>query len=186
MGDSSPQMDEQGPERNRGLSSFREEILRTSRSVRDASLRGSLEAEVVSSLIDGEKTVTELVEMIFPVRSDDPDFNTHYMRVWRATQDLASNGYVVKRLFGRERPYRLTRYGVERLFSGSGTGRPGLVAWIDISLYMATILFASLLLVIHIMASATGNMILSVINPAFFFLLGVSSLRMIQTFVKVS
>jgi len=109
--------------------------------VQDARLKGSLEADVVSCLVEGQKTITEMVENIFQIRINNPEFNTYYMRVWRATQDLEYKGYVARSLFGRQRPYRVTPLCVEKLFSGRSIGPGGLVAWITFVMMMLSMYF---------------------------------------------
>lgn len=182
MKDSSPPGDAVAAER---LSRLREEILRSSRSVREAELRSSLEMDIISSLVEGEKTITELVEVIFHGRGENPDFETQYMRVWRAAQDLASKGYLARRLFGKEKPYRITSYCVEMLLSGPGVPHPRLLAWLDACLYGLTVMLGILMVLVGRSILVIGGWGLLSFNSIFFFLLGISSLRMIQALRRV-
>ena len=69
----------------RGLSRLRQDMLRSTRSLRRVQLKSDLELEIVLALAEGERSIGELVEIIFDSRSSDPGFDTHYMRVYRAS-----------------------------------------------------------------------------------------------------
>jgi len=165
---------------------LKDELLRDRKPVREAELKTSLEIEIISSLFDGGKTVAELVEIVFGLDRDDADFMAQYSRVWRAAQDLASRGFVSRSLFGKEKPYRLTSYCLQVLFSGPDRSWPELVSRIDISLYTATVLAGAVMLLVAAGWFDPGDIVFLALNSVFFLLLGFSSLRTIETLLRVA
>ena len=168
-----------------GLSRLREEMFRSTRSLRKVELRSEIELEIVSALVNGERSIGELVEEIFRVDSSDPGFDAQYMRVYRAAQDLSSRGFVSRRLFGREKPYRLTGYCVEKLFSGPGTPSPRMVTRLEFVLYALTLICGTVMALDGVSVLDLGVKGLLAFNSLFFFLLGLSSLRMLQNLRRV-
>lgn len=78
-----------------------------------------LEAEILRRLTDGRKTAFELIDAIYGLRRGDKGFNSARLKVRRALRSLERRGFVSTNLFGREKPYRLTRYGVAVLLPGA-------------------------------------------------------------------
>jgi hypothetical protein len=169
----------------RGLSRLRQDMLRSTRSLRRVQLKSDLELEIILALAEGERSIGELVEIIFDSRSSDPGFDTHYMRVYRASQDLASRGFVARRLFGREKPYRLTGYCIEKLFAGPGAPSPRMVTALEFILYLSTLICGAVMALVGVSVLDLGIRGLIIFNSLFFFLLGFSSLRMLQNLRRV-
>jgi len=72
---------------------------------------GSLQDQILEELVEGSRTVGELVEVLYGVRRSDPGFSTSYMKVRRAVKRLEGRGYVSVPVLGKEKPCRLTRLG---------------------------------------------------------------------------
>jgi hypothetical protein len=92
---------------------------------------------------------------------------------------------VARRLFGREKPYRLTGYCVEKLFSGPGVPSPKIVTRLEFVLYALTFLCGTVMALVGVSVLDLGIRGLIVFNSLFFFLLGFSSLRMLQNLRRV-
>jgi hypothetical protein len=76
-----------------------------------------LEAEILDGLMDGRKNAVELVAHVYGLQRGRQGFRASYLRVCRALRGLESRGLVSTRLFGRDKPYRLTQHGVAVLAS---------------------------------------------------------------------
>jgi hypothetical protein len=95
---------------------FRESVLADISKLRRLEL-SMLEAEVMRSLMGGKKTGVELVDYIFGLGRGDDGFNAARLRVRRATRGLERRGFIATRIFGRDRPYHITRHGIAVLVS---------------------------------------------------------------------
>jgi len=155
---------------------LREEVLSRIRRAREADLRSPLEMEIVTRLMEGARTATELTVEIF---GSGDDLRAEYARVRRQLKGLESRGTVAAvSLFGRERPYRLTRYGVSKLINLQGVREERLVSLADVGLYLSTAAFLSLVLSVADVPSW--------VPPLFIFLSGASAARILGTLWKVS
>jgi len=76
-----------------------------------------LEADIMDRLIEGRRTAVELVVEIYGLSREDPAYRAACIRVRRALRGLEHRGMVSTKLFGRDKPYRLTRHGVALLAS---------------------------------------------------------------------
>ena len=115
-----------------------EALRRTLRQLRSLQLATPLQMEVVEKLLEGRRNLPELVELIFHESSGDPEYKPHYMRVKRAADHLQSQGLVSTKVFGKNKPYHLTRYAVEMLtpIAGEPT-RYRLLPRHDVLIYLA-------------------------------------------------
>lgn len=107
----------------------------------EMGLASELESEILRALIDGPRNTTELVEIIYGSTRNVPGFGVDYMKLSRAMRRLEGSGLVATRILGRDRPYRLTPYALEKLYF---LGRPGeaaqrLVGSFDILIYLVTL-----------------------------------------------
>jgi hypothetical protein len=168
-----------------GLSRLKKELLRSSGLLREGELSTTLEIEIISALTEGPRSIGELVETIFGTKSSSPGFDAHYMRVYRTAQDLAARGYAVRALFGKEKPYRITGYCVERLLSGPALPSPRMVARLDFAAYALTLVLGALMALAGTGVVVLVPKVLLASNSAFFFLLGISSVRMVQTLRRI-
>jgi len=123
---------------------LKDDVLRRVRRIGEAELRPPLEAEIVIRLMDGRRTAPELTGEIF---GNHEEYRTEYARIRRELKRLESKGVVAATtLFGRKRPYRITRYGVARLMQVNGTKEESFVNPTDAFLYIATIAVLALVL----------------------------------------
>jgi len=135
-----------------------------------------LDAEILDRLIDGKRTIAELVNEIYGLRRGNEGYESHCKRVRRATQSLERKGLVSTQIFGRDKPYRLTRHGVAVLASISkDVGEPRIIGRGELSVVLFALIVGSL------MFAATRQGIggvpgafLSFIFALFFTLLGFS------------
>ena len=98
----------------------------------------SLHAEILSSLVHGRRTASELTEKIYGVTRESEDYRAYYMKVLRATRTLQRHGYVSTRLFGRDKPYKLTPFAAAKVMEIE-EGTSGVLPRIDIAVYLLTI-----------------------------------------------
>jgi hypothetical protein len=96
-----------------------------------------LEVEILLQLAKGRRTVSELTEIIYGVGRQNPDYYTYYMKISRAVKALQRRGYVVSRMFGRDRPYRLTPHAAAKMIDIESVERR-LVTPLDALTYMVT------------------------------------------------
>jgi hypothetical protein len=150
-------------------------------------IRSIAQGQVVASLLEGRKTIAELVEAIYGYTSDSPEYNAGYMKISRALQDLAARGYVSRTLLGRDKPYRLTKFALETLLSMQDKVilPRALVSRLDIIFYILSILFIT-----GALLRGTGLLELSrgwslMLYGSLLFLLGASFSRIIDTFRRV-
>jgi hypothetical protein len=96
-----------------------------------------LEREILGQLAKGRRTVSELTEIIYGMGRQNPDYLTYYMKVSRSVKSLQRKGYVVSRMFGRDRPYRLTPHAATKMIDIESVGKK-LVSPLDALTYTAT------------------------------------------------
>lgn len=146
----------------------------------DLGLGSDLEREVLRRLIDGRMTATELVELIYHASRSDAGFHAEYMKVKRAVRRLENRGLVATKLFGRDKPYRLTVYALETLYNLGQSGRPSgrLIPRTDLVVHISTLLAGGATLAV-IWAGPQLPQPMWVFSPAALFLvfLGVSLCR---------
>ena len=144
-----------------------------------------LEIEILAQLVNTRRTITEIVEGIYGIRSTDEGFSSSYTRVRRGTRKLESKGLITTRIFGRDKPYRLTDLAIINLARIGGEARqiPTLPR-IDLAAYLATTGLS-----IPVVILGTEWFQLSDIGVvalfAAFFLLGASFVRFLQTLRRV-
>ena len=99
----------------------------------------SLAIEILSKLVDGKRTASEIVEEIYGISSSEEGFQSTYGKVRREIRRLESKGLVSRKLFGNEKPYGLTDLAVINLARIGGGGKQiPLIPRIDIALYSGT------------------------------------------------
>lgn len=99
-----------------------------------------LQVEVLGRLIGCRRTTAELVEEIYGTPSPSDGYAADYYRVRRATRSLEAKGFISAPLFGRRKPYHLTRYGVSVLANITPGEEPErLVTRIDILVHASTL-----------------------------------------------
>lgn len=149
-------------------------------------LADPLQVMIIEELVDGPRSVAELVEEIYGSVKGQPGYMTSYSKTRRALEKLSSKGYVSRKLFGAVKPYRLTDFAIARITRYSG-GRepPRLLPFTDRLLHLVTLSLTVLLLL-----SVSGRIELTgsyytVLNSIFFFSLGLSVARIFQGLRRV-
>jgi len=97
------------------LESARKDLVESARKLARAEVDSVLQSEVLTSLIDGRRTLAELVEGIYGVKKESPEYQAYYARVRRAVKNLSSKGLVSEGILRKDTPYRITKYGVAKL-----------------------------------------------------------------------
>ncbi len=111
-----------------------------------AEMSNIRQVQIVRELLGGRRTVTELVESLYGLSQDDPGFSTHYSQVQKELRELGSKGFVSRRPFGRNKPYRLTQLAVAKLTMIDGVRRgyaSRVVPGIDLVLYVVVLIVGS-------------------------------------------
>ena len=168
-----------------GVSEMQSAMRRSIERMAKSQLANSAQVEIVRELLYGRRTVAELTEAIYHTRQGDAGYSTQYSRIRKELRELESKGLVVRRLFGRDKPYKLTQLAVQRLAPiGEHTeGGPGLVSKWDLALFLGVmVLGLSGLGSIWILNAPTPNQPLSF---TFVFLGGVAFCRFLQILRKV-
>ncbi len=101
-----------------------------------------LQVEILLELLNGRRTVSELVAAIYGVCDGDPGFKTSYSRVSRSAAELRSKGFLSRRLLGKEKPYHITQLAVARMSSFEGvkaTSRGDVMPRGDLTLYVSSL-----------------------------------------------
>ncbi len=153
------------------------------KDLRGVDLESVLDAQVLSELIRGRRTVPELVGLLYGVQHGYPGYNSYYMKVRRSLQNLGGKGYVSCPIFGKNRPYRLTGYAIAKLTNIGGEGSPRRVALVprkDLAVYVATTLLGCLSL-----ASGVDAAVEAWTYLVFAFLLGIATGNAARTLVRV-
>lgn len=149
-------------------------------------VKDPLQFSIIENLIDGPRSVAELVEAVYGVGKGQAGYMTSYTKTKRALDRLSSKGYVSRKLFGAVKPYRLTEYAFSRLSSfACGTSPPQFLPGIDRAVHLATLSLA-----IFMILSVSGRIeltssFLTLLNSVFFFTLGLSIARIVQGIRRV-
>jgi hypothetical protein len=101
---------DQNPDNDK-VRDLQEKVLADVRKLRKIDL-GILEAEILGSLIDGRKNISELVEHIYGISPSGEGYNASRLRVRRALRHLEKRGIVSTQILGRDKPYRITQHGI--------------------------------------------------------------------------
>jgi len=162
---------------------------RVSRATKDLSqlgLQDILQGEVISHLLRARMTAAELTAEIYGQTREMPGFMGAYSRTRRALRELESKGYVVTRLLGRDKPYRLTAHAISRLAEFETlSAKHRLVTRKDIVLYASTLALAGLAILAELGYFAIEGFPFALFYAVFFMLVGASGTRFIQTIWRV-
>ena len=127
-----------------------------------------------------------MVELIYGFTRDEEGYKSSYGRVRREIEHLESKGLVSRKLFGKEKPYRLTQLAIINLARiGGEEQQQDLVTKTDLTIYLVTF---SLSLPVALQASNwlyLGEITTVGLFPTFCFFLGFSCSRILQTLQRV-
>ena len=101
-----------------------------------------LQVEILLELLNGRRTVSELVAAVYGVGDGDPGFKTSYSRVSRSAAELRSRGFLSRSLLGKEKPYHITQLAVARMSSFEAvkaSWRGEVVPRGDLTLYISSL-----------------------------------------------
>ena len=172
----------EGPDE--GIQELSKALASFARDLKGIQIETVAEAQILGDLMNGRRTIPELMESLYGVSYNDSGYASAYMKIRRSLQSLSSKGYVSRPLFGKGRPYRLTKFAIAKLTNiggASGEGRVVLVSRGDAALYVATSILGgiSVLLGVDVALEASAYIV-------FAFLSGVSVANAIRTVRRVA
>lgn len=176
-------------ELSKTLAGIESQIAGPMKKLMEGELKDLTQAGIVRELLSGNRTSSELVEAICDVKRGDEGFQSYYTRVRREIADLESRGFVSRRLFGRERPYRLTQLAVARL-TRMGNLAPTwgtcLIPKVDLLVYLVALCLAGICALVstHIVDLPAGLWFLLLLSSAF--LGGIAFTRFLEMVRKVA
>jgi hypothetical protein len=168
-----------------GGEDLRKKVITEIRRLRELKVT-ALESEILNNLLGGRKTAVELVDHIFGSTRNEPGFHAEYLRVLRALKGLEKRGLVSTRLFGREKPYRLTNHGIAIIASiVPDNPRPKVVAKQEFLLLVATALLGIFALWYARGIGEPISMATLTLFAGFFVLIGVSASVFLRVLMRV-
>jgi hypothetical protein len=143
------------------------------------------ELGVAEQLLGGRRTIRELVLLTYDVSPEDEGYRTCYMRVRRALITLEGKGMVSSALFGKAKPYRLTRHAIEKLLAvcDGGERYANIVKRIDYLAYSSA-LGLSLATLFTSTVSTDPPLVLGLAGASLL-LTGISVCRLLETLRRV-
>ena len=168
------------------LSRVQREIARAIDDLAEANLSNAVQVRLVQELLQGRRTTTELVKMLYGLGRGDPGFSTHYYRIGLELRELESRGIVWRRPFGKDRPYALTQVGLARLTAIKGARRKletKAVTKLDFAAYLAMVLMGAI--GSWMRNSSIGEDYLPVIVTLFFVATGFALSRFVESIRRV-
>jgi hypothetical protein len=154
--------------------------------LRGLDIGDELTVEILGQLIHGRKTLTEITEGIYGLGRSDEGFKSSYGRVDREIRKLESKGLVSRKLFGNNKPYRLTQLAIINLAKiGGDEQQLRVIQRIDLVPYLATLGIAFMAF-----SEAMGWLVLPEIGTLLIFVslgfsAGLSFGRILQTIRRV-
>lgn len=123
------------------ISEIQDVMRRSIERIAKTQLANSTQVEIVRELLYGRRTIAELAEAIYHISQGDSAYSTQYSRIRKEMRELESKGLVTRRLFGRDKPYRLTRLAVQRLAPiGEPDQETALVSRWDLALFLGVMI----------------------------------------------
>jgi hypothetical protein len=145
-----------------------------------------LGVEILSQLVEGRKSASEIVELVYGLRRGDDGHKSCHGKVSREIRRLESKGLVSKSLFGREKPYRLTDLAVINLARIGGYEKQvSVLPLIDLIIYLVTLGSAVPLILLEMGWVQISESMAGGISCWFFLVLGISVTRFSQAFRRV-
>ncbi len=144
-----------------------------------------LEAEMIAYLLERSRTVADIVDLVYRTRKDDPAFHQNYMRVSRTLRLLETRGYVSRRLFGSNKPYRITDYALQKLAGVERVWGTRLVSGWELAIYAGTITAATVTIFASLGVLQVSRFGFMIIYTVLVFLSGVCAPGLVRMFKKV-
>ena len=142
--------------------------------------------EILANLVDGRKTVAEIVERIYGLNSQDEGYFSAYSRIRRGVRRLESKGLVSTGILGREKPYRLTDLAMINLARiGGGAKQSPVIPVKDAVTYISTLALSVPLILVVARWAEFSEPVLVGLFGVFCFLFGISFSRLVQSIRRV-
>ena len=154
--------------------------------LRGLEIGDELLVEILGQLVEGRKTITELVEGVYGIHPSEEGFKSSHTRITRGIKRLESKGLASRKLLGRDRPYKLTQLAITNLARiGGEEQQQSVVPKIDVAAYLIAVVLA-----VPMASHAFGWLIIAetptiVIFGCFCFLLGISFVEVVRTVRRV-
>ena len=167
------------------------ELQNTMRRAMEQLAKGELtnivQVQIVRELLNGRRTVAELVEALFELKQGDEGYLAHYYQIDKELRLMGSKGLVSRRLFGRDKPYALTQHAVARLTMIRGVkGRSSskVVPRRDLLLYASVMVLGMIGAWLATGSLGSGTPLLAI---AFLFMFagGAAFARFVEAFLRV-
>jgi hypothetical protein len=154
--------------------------------LRGLDIGDDLGIEILSQLVDGRKSVSEIVELVYGLRRGDEGHKSCHGKVSREIKRLESKGLVSKAIFGRDRPYRLTDLAMINLARiGGHVQQIPVLPRIDLAIYFITFGSAVPLVFLVVGWVQLSQSFAGWLSCWFWLLLGISLTRFAQAFRRV-
>jgi hypothetical protein len=154
--------------------------------LRGLDIGDEITVEILGNLVDGKKTVAEIVERVYGLNSQDGGYFSAYSRIRRGIRRLESKGLVSTGILGREKPYRLTDLAMINLARiGGGDKQMSVLSARDVLSYLVTLVLSLPLILVVLQWIEFSEPILVSIFGCFCFLFGISFSRLIQSIGRV-
>jgi hypothetical protein len=168
------------------LNGLRSDVKKGVYRIQGLELGDQLAIEVLLHLVESRKTMTEIVEYIYGLRRSDEGFGSCFTKVRRATKRLESSGLVSTGLFGRDKPYRLTDLAIINLARiGGGREQMSVLPKLDLLTYALTASFSLPVAFLGLEWLQLFDSGVIAVFGIFFYLLGVSTVRIVQALRRV-
>ncbi len=154
--------------------------------LRGLEIGDELGVEILSRLVDGRWTASEIVELVYGLGNGEEGYKSCHGKISRELRKLESKGLVSRSPFGREKPYRLTELAVINLARiGGEHDQLPVIPRIDLAAYSVTgalsVLEASQAMGwLHLSESGTIGLLV-----ALSFCLGISFVEVLRTIRRV-
>jgi len=170
-----------------GVGGFRDRVRKGVSRLKGVDVTDQLEIEILSQLLDGNRTSAEIVHSVYGLGRGDPGFSSVYSRVRRSLRRLEYKGLVSRKLFGRDRPYRLTQLAKINLARiGGEEEQVGPLRGADLLVWSGTVCLAGLVGALGSGWVRLPNPALFVVFGSFFYFLGLTTSSLIHAVRRVS
>ena len=90
------------------IEEFRRRVKNGVSNLKGLEIADELSVEIISQLVEAKKTSSEMTTLIYGLRRGDEGFESSYGKIRREIRILESKGLVSRKLFGRDKPYKIT------------------------------------------------------------------------------
>ena len=159
-------------------------VLANARDLKRIKIDSVLEAEILTCLVEGRRTVGELADQIYHAKRTDQSYHTYYMKIRRAVSELQKKGYIATNFLGKEKPYRLTPYAISVMLD-VGDPDPHVIPFRDKFVYVSTLVLGLFFFFLSGFSHFLSRPYMILVYTILVFLTGISACRLSIAFKKV-